>query len=612
MLNNMFKPLKRFPGYKDITAVRSALLGGVIRIFLVLGGIALLAGGHEMWAQGRWPVGLAYLAAYLPVPVCFFMGERLSYTRRAWITLLTLFGLAVFVLADVGLSGAGIHLLITFIVLATTLTGIRAGLAALALSLAAILLVGAGMSGGLISIETAVMANSVRMAAWLTATALFLVIGSLMVLVPGLLQNSLQANVDEVREAGRELERVNRELRQSLEDRRQMEERLIKAEHFKAMGLLAGGVAHDLNNILVGVTTYPELLLQSLPQESELKDPLAAVKSSGDKAAAVVRDLLTLSRQGADTREPVDLNRIIRSYLDSPEFTVFSRQYPHLKVTTRLSADLPAVSGSAVHLSNVMMNLVSNGAEAMAGAGEILIVTTVRELSQCHQGYEPVPAGRYARVEISDQGPGIAPADLPRIFEPFFTKKKLGRRGTGLGMPIVFGTVKTHQGYLDLATGSRGTSVFLYLPVTDDPLPAPETESGGLIRGQGQRVLFVDDLPEQREVGGRILEKLGYRPVCLPSGEAALDWCRQERPDLVVLDMVMEPGMNGYETLEAIRQILPDLPAVIVSGFSETGQVESALGLGNARFMRKPYGVADFASVLGACLGGRQAPEPDS
>ena len=598
----MFSLLHSISRSRDISDIRAVLLGGVIRILFVLGGVAVLAGGYEMWVQGRWQSGLVYLAAYSPVLGCFFWGDRLGYSPKAWIILMSLFGLAVFVLADVGLSGAGIHLLITFIVLATTLTGIRAGLGALGLGLGAILVVGTGMARGWIPIESTVMANSLRMEAWLSAAALFMVIGGLMVLLPGILQNSLQANVDENRKKSRELARANRDLVQAMEERKQMEAKLVKAEHFKAIGLLAGGVAHDLNNILVGVTTYPELILQDLPKDSDLAAPLATVKESGDKAAAVVRDLLTLSRKGPRAAMPLDLNSVIRSYLNSPEFKALVRMSPNLNVQSRLDPSLFPVSGSMVHLSNAVMNLMSNGAEAMKGAGELVITTEARQLASPYEGWETVPPGRYARVEIRDCGPGIAPEDLPRIFEPFFTKKELGRNGTGLGMPIVFGTVKDHQGYIDLVTGSRGTSVFLYFPATDEPLPDRDVRVGELMLGQGETVLFVDDIPEQREVGGRLLKRLGYRPVCMASGEAALAWCRDHRPDLAVLDMIMDPGMNGYETLAALRQIFPGLPAVIVSGYSEGSQVASALNLGNARFLKKPYAVAELSAALAAAL----------
>ncbi len=594
-----FKHIRNLPRGKDIGSIREYLLDGVIGIFLVLGFFAVLMGGYEVWAQGRWHIGFVYLAAYMPVSFCFFLRNRITYAKKVWIILMALFGLSVWILSDIGLSGAGLHLLITFIVLTTTFMGIRPGLVSLFLSITAILAVGFGMSRGWIAIDMAVMANSVRMEAWLMAATLFLVIGGIMVLLPGILQNSLQATVNIIQGKTLALKASNQKLTQALADRKEMESKLLKAEKFEAMGLLAGGVAHDLNNILTGVTTYPELLLATLPEDSDLHEPLATIKASGDKAAAIVRDLLTLSGRGVNVKKSTDLNQIIQSYMESPEYEKLAQFHPDVTLTTLLDTTLNPIAGSGVHLSNTVMNLVSNAAEAMSEGGKLTITTRDINLANGFKGYEYIPHGHYSTVEVSDQGSGICDNDLERIFEPFFTKKTMGRSGTGLGMAIVYGAVKDHRGFININTSNRGSVFTLYFPVTDMlPESAPLSLDPEQAGGSGQTILFVDDVAGQRDVGNKLLTSLGYTPHCRASGEAALAWCQTNEPDLLIVDIIMDPGIDGYETLKRIRAIYPHLPAIVFSGYSETSQVESALDLGNVSFLKKPYAIEEFAITV--------------
>ncbi len=245
---------------------------------------------------------------------------------------------------------------------------------------------------------------------------------------------------------------------------RESEEKLSRSKKMESLGLLAGGVAHDLNNVLSGIVSYPELLLLDLPEESELRRPIQMIQDSGDRAVALVQDLLTVARGVASTKETINLNNIIKEYLISPEFEKLEQLYPNIKVKADLDTDLMNISGSSVHIRKVIMNLVSNASEAVESHGNVVISTMNRYVDKPISGYEDVSKGEYVVLTVSDDGLGISEDDLERIFEPFFSKKVMGRSGTGLGLAVVWNILQDHEGYIDLSSDEDGTTFELYFP----------------------------------------------------------------------------------------------------------------------------------------------------
>ena len=223
------------------------------------------------------------------------------------------------------------------------------------------------------------------------------------------------------------------------EERKALRDQLQRAQKMEAIGTLAGGVAHDLNNILGGIVSYPELLLLQLSEESPLRKPILTIQKSGEKAAAVVQDLLTLARRGVVVTEVVNLNDVIVEYLKSPEYENLQSYYPAVHLETHLEKDVLNILGSSTHLSKTVMNVVSNAAEAMPEGGNLTVSTGNRYIDRPIRGYNDVEEGDYVVLTISDTGTGISPDDMEKIFEPFYTKKKMGRSGTGLGMAVVWG-----------------------------------------------------------------------------------------------------------------------------------------------------------------------------
>ena len=388
------------------------------------------------------------------------------------------------------------------------------------------------------------------------------------------------------------------------EDKKKLESQLQRAQKMEAIGTLAGGVAHDLNNILSGIVSYPEILLMDLPEDSDLRDPLETIQKSGFKAAAIVQDLLTLARRGVSISGIVNLNQIISEHLETPEYDKIKQFHPGLIVSVDLEPDLLNISGSPIHLSKTVMNLVSNAAEAMPDGGSICLSTENKYLDQPVEGYDEIEEGDYVLLKIVDAGIGINTEDKERIFEPFYTKKIMGRSGTGLGMAVVWGTVKDHKGYIDLqSTEGQGTTFTLYFPITrealvDDQSAAATVESNG----NGEKILVVDDIEEQRQIATLMLKKLGYDVNAVPGGEEAIAFLQDKSADLIVLDMIMDPGIDGLETYKQILQINPDQKAIIASGFSETWRVKEAQRLGAGTYVKKPYTIDKIGQAVTAEL----------
>ena len=371
---------------------------------------------------------------------------------------------------------------------------------------------------------------------------------------------------------------------------RDSEEKLARSKKMESLGLLAGGVAHDLNNVLSGIVSYPELLLMDLSPDSKLRKPIETIQESGNKAVAIVQDLLTIARGAATTKAPLNLNKIINEYLNSPEFYNLKFHHPSVKFKTNLEKEIFNFNGSLIHIKKIIMNLVSNASEAIDDHGNVIISTRNQYIDMPLSKYEDVKTGEYVVLTVLDDGPGIAPENLERIFEPFFTKKVMGISGTGLGLTVVWNTVQDHSGYIDVKSDKKGTKFELYFPITrEESIEKTSSVSFEELKGNNELILVVDDVDSQREISCRMLDALGYRNVDVSSGEKALEYLENNKVDLVLLDMIMAPGISGRETYEQIVKIYPGQKAVIISGYSETEDVLAIQKLGAGRYVKKPF-----------------------
>jgi PAS domain S-box-containing protein len=383
-------------------------------------------------------------------------------------------------------------------------------------------------------------------------------------------------------------------------ERKKLEERLNRAEKMEVLGRLAGGVAHDLNNVLGVMVGYSELLQGELPAGSRARGFADKILNSSVKGAAIIQDLLTLARRVVTSSKVVDLNGLILDYLRTPEFEKLKSHHPGVKIWTELEGGLLNIKGSPIHLGKTIMNLVSNAAEAISDKGEVVVRTENRYLDKPIKGYDLMKEGDYVVLQVSDTGIGMSEDDIGKIFEPFYTKKVMGRSGTGLGLAVVWGTVKDHSGYIDVQSEiGKGSSFSLYFPVTrEKPAKAEEPESLFAFMGRGESILVVDDVGDQRELAMNMLGKLGYKVAAVAGGEDAVEYLKSNKADLVILDMIMDPGIDGREAYKRILKINPAQKALIVSGFSETERVRKTLNMGAGAFVRKPYILENIGKAI--------------
>ena len=370
-----------------------------------------------------------------------------------------------------------------------------------------------------------------------------------------------------------------------------LQEKLHRSMQMEMIGMMAGGVAHDLNNILSGIVTYPELLLMKIPEDSALRQPLEVIRDAGKRAAAVVADLLTMARGVAAVRENANLNTLIRSYLKSPEYHQMHAHHQEVECILDLDPDLLNISCSPVHVNKCLMNLITNATEAVGDKGHVWITTGNCFIDLPLKQVPFLEKGEYVMLSISDDGHGIGEDDLPHIFEPFYTKKVMGKSGTGLGLTVVWNSVQDHEGAIT-AENIQGRTVFtLYFPATRNEESAQKAEIQAIahLQGNGELILIVDDEQQQRDIAEKLLTFLGYKVDCVESGEKAVQYVRVKKPDLILLDMIMEPGMNGRKTYEEISRIRPGQRVIVISGFSEDEEVKITRALGARALIKKPY-----------------------
>jgi len=351
---------------------------------------------------------------------------------------------------------------------------------------------------------------------------------------------------------------------------------------------------------MAGIITYPELLLMDLGDTFQYREELVMIREAGKRAAALVNDMLTVARGANCKKEMLNVNDIIGDYLKSMEVNELYQRFPEVQITPCLEGKLHSINGSAIHLGKSIMNLVNNAAEAIHGKGQITISTKNVRFTTAHLGYETIEPDDYAMVSVEDNGPGISLQDISQIFKPFYSNKVMGRSGTGLGLAVVWNTVHDHGGFVDVASSDKGSLFSLYFPI--DKLnvsrPVQPAQAPSLHRGNGEKILVVDDQKSQCEIASRLLTRLGYHPLTAQSGEEAVEYISHTPVDLVILDMMMDPGINGCETYERILLHAPGQKAIIISDYSNADHIRRATELGISQFVKKPYSVHELAQAL--------------
>ncbi len=389
-------------------------------------------------------------------------------------------------------------------------------------------------------------------------------------------------------------------------EQREMEvqARCARAERMESLGLLAGGVAHDLNNILAPLIGYPDLLMSELPEGSPQIEELGIMRDSALRAMEMVQDLLALARRGTVSSGSVDLNALCREFARSPMLRETRSKRPDLSIEFDLDPNVPQVAGSSTHLVQVLMNLVLNACEAIEGEGRVKVQTRRDVVEQPVGAYGNISAGEFVVLRVSDTGCGISSTDMEHVFEPFYTRKVMGRSGSGLGLSVVYGVVKDMNGGLDIQSApGEGTTFILYLPIhgkAADPLRQPPPTE---LRGT-ECVLVVDDSGEQRALMHRLLSHLGYETVTAASREEALAALQDAVFDLILIDLDLGEAPDGVDLFLAIRSIKPTQRCALLSGIKESERTAQALKLGVASILRKPCTMNSLGRTVRRALAG--------
>jgi len=377
----------------------------------------------------------------------------------------------------------------------------------------------------------------------------------------------------------------------------------IRSGKMEALGLLAGSVAHDLNNILSGIINIPEIIILTQPLNPELRRHLENIKLAGKRAAAVVADLLTMARGVADIKKTCDLNQIVTDQMAASEQQELEKREPEI-VFEWIPAQSPLpICCSENQIRKAVMNLLFNAAEAVRPKGRVSVKTTPETLTKHCEGFEMIEAGKYAVITISDNGPGIAKENLEHIFEPFFSNKVMGHSGTGLGLTVVWNCIHDHNGFIDIKTDSTGTTFNLYLPLSHKSINKEKSVANlESLCGRQEMILVVDDDENQRQIAGQLLKHLNYQVFRCASGEEALSWLKNNQADLIMVDMIMEPGISGREFYEIMIEKWPAQKTLIVSGFAESQDVRIIQVAGAGPFLKKPYTIAELGNAIRKAL----------
>lgn len=366
---------------------------------------------------------------------------------------------------------------------------------------------------------------------------------------------------------------------------KQMEEVLIRVQKLESIGLLAGGIAHDFNNILTVILGNLDVAKNADNKEKMLHN-LDEAEKWALRARNLTQQLLTFAKGGAPVKETTSIEEVIK------DTTAFSLRGSNVSLKMDFQEDLYPVDIDRGQISQVIHNLVINAEEAMLDGGVITIGVMNAEIGQ--EDIYNLSPGKYVKIEVQDQGGGISPLNREKIFDPYFTTKS---KGSGLGLSIVYSVITKHNGAVDFQSQpGEGTLFFVYLPASEKQKPEPQGEEE-IIGGDG-KILVVDDEESIRDVAALLLESLGYKVVTAESGEEAVEICKKEAPDAVILDLTIPDGVGGKETAEEIRKFNKDIKLIVSSGYSNDPVMSRYKQFGFDDVLMKPYKLEQIGKVV--------------
>ncbi len=538
------------------------LAGAVAGFFVYVPSVLLCLKVH------LWSVAVVDTLAYGWVVAAAF-SPRMTCKARAWGFLVMDYAIALALLVRIPSVGAGLLWLTALPVLAAILLGLRPAVMTWALSAATLAACTVAAALGVFGSQSLASPMAFDVGAWIVNSTNALFISAVVALPTALLLRGLEHAHNASREAEAE--------------RHRLETELLHAQKLESLGSLAGGVAHDMNNILAAILGLASTLQAKHPGDDPLQKPLGIILDACERGRKLVSSLTAFARKELQDARPVDLNELVRKEIEILGSTTRQK----IQLMEDLDPALPAVLGEPSALANALMNLCVNAVDAMPGGGVLGFRTRVG-------------ASGEVELTLSDTGHGMAPEILARAMEPFFTTKPVGK-GTGLGLAGVYGTIKAHGGTVELRSAAgEGTRVILRFPpyaaLAADPGAAPDAREA---QARPMRILLVDDDAIIQETVPAMLQFLGHSVMRASRGQEALDLLGSGLPvDLVILDHNM-PGMNGTDTLGLLKTRFPDLPVILSTGFLEP-ELEDKVRQGHRTWLLpKPFSLVAVREALG-------------
>ena len=394
---------------------------------------------------------------------------------------------------------------------------------------------------------------------------------------------------------------VSRDITERVEfeqNQKKLEAQLVQAQKMEAVAVTAGGVAHDLNNLLSSIVVYPDIIKDHLPPgENEIVDEyLERIRNAGEQSAAIVKDLLVLSRKSNRESRVLDIDSLINEFMNSSVVDMLRNDYKGVNLSYEpLTRESLRINGSGIHITKILMNLVINAFEAIQSKGEVTI--------QCCKDSD----GKVC-LQVSDTGKGMSESECERIFDPFYSDKDSGKSGVGLGLAVVWGIVQDHEGVISVESQlGKGSTFILKFPEAALEDRKPEIHPDKATTGPNtssrpsypaSKILIADDFEDQREVMEDVLERMGHQVTTASNGREAFHKIKESSFDLVFLDMKMGDDWDGLETYENIVQVSPEQRTVIITGHSEDERIKRALSLGVREVATKPLNFQQIQSLV--------------
>ncbi len=379
-----------------------------------------------------------------------------------------------------------------------------------------------------------------------------------------------------------------------------LERQVRQVQKLEAVGRLAGGMAHDFNNVLVVIKLSTEMMLGQITPDNPFSKPLLQISNAADRAAALTKQMLAFGRQQMMQPRIIHLNSVVNETAHMLRRVIGE----DIELVTELASDVENSKLDPDQVTQVILNLAVNARDAMPQGGTLHIATSSRALDEVYaREHPPVQPGNYVMMSVSDTGTGIDRSILPRIFDPFFTTKEVGK-GTGLGLSIVYGIVKQSGGYIWVySEPGHGTTFKIYFPATTAALDRPALRSENMCRPTGQLVLIVEDEASIRGNVRDCLEQVGYRVLTAANGDAALKICDdlEGKLDLVLTDLVMS-GKSGHELANDLAERYPEVRVLFMSGYTENSAARRDVLLKGSPFLQKPFSVAELANAVHSTL----------